>query len=122
MNIKIPLNISIVVFSYLLVLIIVAPVIDHFFDELQTDIQEKDKNSKILLEIILHIIVLSITWYIIHKYMSLFLYEYLRIRITKNIQASLSIITSVALVGLQTNLISKLKYITKEHPFRFLNI
>ena len=122
MNLSVPLNISIVVSIYILVLIVVSPMIDHFFDELPTDIQDKDSNLKILSEIIIHIIVLSIVWYLVHIYLSRFLRSYLKVTISSGAQTSLDIITSVALVGLQKNLISKLSYITGEHPFRILDL
>jgi len=116
------IHISVVVTVYLVILIIASPMVDHAFDALPTDIREQDSNTTILLEIIAHIIVLSIAWFLIHKYASYFLRIYAKIHIADNTQTAVDIIAGVALVGLQKNLIEKLTYITGEHPFRFLEL
>ena len=115
-------HISVVVTLYIVILIIVSPMIDHFFDELPTDIQDQDSNVKVLIEIISHIIVLSIAWSLIHEYASYFLRTYAKIHIADNTQTAVDIISGVALVGLQKNLILKLNYITGVHPFRLLDL
>jgi len=116
------IHISVVVTVYIVILIIVSPIVDHIFDELPTDIREQDSNTTILLEIIGHIIVLSIVWFMIHKYASYFLRIYAKIQVADNTQTAVDIIAGVALVGLQKNLIAKLTYITGEHPFRVLDL
>jgi hypothetical protein len=115
-------HISVVTTVYIVILIIVSPMVDHFFDKLPADIRERDPNPIILLEIIGHIIVLSIAWFLIDKYASYFLRIYANIRIADNTQTAVDIVSGVALVGLQKNLIAKLTYITGEHPFRVLDL
>ena len=37
-------------------------------------------------------------------------------------KTSISVVSSIALIGLQKNLIDKLEYITITHPFRMLDL
>ena len=46
----------------------------------------------------------------------------LNIKIKAPTQSAIDIISAVALIGLQTNLIDKLKYVTIEHPFRLTEL
>ena len=48
---------------YVIVLIFLAPLIDHSFTSLEEDKLIEESNYQILAEIILHVIVLTITWY-----------------------------------------------------------
>ena len=58
---------------YIIVLIFLAPFIDHMFTTLEEDIDKRETNIQILVEIILHTIVLAISWYFLHKYLRKYL-------------------------------------------------
>ena len=103
---------------YLIILIFLAPFIDHLFTSLEEDKAIKENNYQILSEIIIHAMVLTVTWYFLHKYLSKFLESVLGVKIKEATKSAIDFISAIALVGLQRNLINKLEYITFEHPFR----
>ncbi len=103
---------------YIIALIVLSPFIDHLFTSLEEDEKRGENNFKILGEIILHIIVLSISWFYLNKYLKRFLENIFSISIKKHTSTAIDFIASIALIGLQNNLITKIKYITFEHPFR----
>ena len=107
---------------YVIVLIFLAPLMDHSFTSLEEDKLIKESNFQILSEIILHVIVLTITWYFLHKYLSQFLEKLLNVKMKEATRTAIDFISAIALVGLQTNLIDKLRYITLEHPFRMADL
>ena len=111
---------KLIIFSsvYIVVLIFISPFIDHLFTTLDQDKVKKETNIQILIEIILHVIVLTITWYWTNKYLTLFLEHIFKVKISVHTDTAINFMASVALVGLQKNLIDKLKYISFEHPFR----
>jgi len=78
----------------------------------------QESNLQILLEIIIHLIVLSVTWYFLHQYLSNFLENILNVKIGDATKSGIDVVSAIALIGLQRNLIDKLEYITHEHPFR----
>lgn len=114
----IPLRISLFSIVYVLLLIFIAPFIDHLFTSLEEDKILKENNFQILFEIIGHLIVISIVWYLLNTYLVLLLEKLLNIKIKEATKTTVGIVGSIALVGLQKNLIDKLKYISYEHPFR----
>ena len=118
----IPLRISIFSIIYILLLIFLAPLIDHAFTTLDEDKKLKENNIQILFEIILHLIVISVIWYLLNKYLVLLLENILGIKIKEATKSTVGIVGSIALVGLQKNLIDKLKYITITHPFRMKDL
>ncbi len=107
---------------YIVILIFIAPLIDHMFTSLETDIDKKESNLQILIEIIIHTIVLAISWYFLHKYLRKYLENFTNIKMQEATKTAVDIISAIALVGLQRNLISKLKYISYEHPFRLTDL
>lgn len=107
---------------YIVILIFVSPLIDHLFTSFDEDIIIKESNFQILLEIILHIIVLAIVWYVLHNYIRVRVESLLNIKMRETTKTAIDIISAIALVGLQRNLIQKLKYISYEHPFRMIDI
>mgnify|MGYP001341383824 CR=1 FL=1 len=122
MNLNNPyIKLSIFTTVYLIVLIFIAPAIDHFFTTLEEDINKKESNIQILGEVIIHIIVLAILWYLLNKYLSKYLEKLLKVKIKEQTLTAIEIVTALALLGLQKNLINKLEYITIKHPFRLLN-
>lgn len=118
----IPLRISIFSIIYILLLIFISPLIDHIFTPLEEDRKLKVNNFQILGEIILHLIIISIVWYFLTKYLALLLERILNIKIKEATKTTVGIVGSIALVGLQKNLIDKLKYITITHPFRMKDL
>ena len=107
---------------YIVTLIFVAPIIDHIFTTLDEDKRIKETNIQILSEIILHVIVLTIVWYFLHNSLKYMIEKTLNIKIKETTQSAIDIISALALIGLQTNLIDKLKYVTIEHPFRLTEL
>jgi len=112
------IRLSIFSIVYIIVLIFIAPFIDHIFTSLEQSIDKKESNFQILGEIIIHVIVLAISWYFLHKYLRSYLENFMNIKIKEATKAAIDIISAIALVGLQKNLLDKLEYITYEHPFR----
>ena len=104
---------------YITVLIFFSPAIDHLFTSLEQDKAIKEENWQILIEIVLHVIVLVIAWYILHMFLKSFLEKTLNITVKEHTRTAIDFISAIALVGLQKNLLDKLEYITTEHPFRF---
>ena len=74
------------------------------------------------MEIIIHTIVLAISWYFLHKYLREYLENFMNIKMREATKTAIDIISAIALVGLQRNLIQKLKYISYKHPFRFAEL
>lgn len=118
----IPLRISLFSVIYVLLLIFIAPFIDHLFTSLEEDKILKENNFQILFEIIGHLIVISVIWYLLNTYLVLILEKLLNIKIKEATKTTVGIVGSIALVGLQKNLIDKLKYISYEHPFRMKDL
>ena len=116
----IPIKISIFSLVYLVSLIFIAPAIDHLFSDLKTDIGEQKTNTQIMVEIMIHIVFLSVIWYFIHKHIKQFLESTLHVRVKEYTKTTIDIVSAIALVGLQKNLLEKLEYITIKHPFRIL--
>jgi uncharacterized membrane protein YjfL (UPF0719 family) len=115
---NIPIRLALFSSIYLIILIFLAPFIDHLFTSLEEDKAIKENNYQILAEIIIHAMVLTVTWYFLHKYLSKFLESVLDVKIKEATKSAIDFISAIALVGLQRNLIDKLEYITFEHPFR----
>jgi hypothetical protein len=118
----IPLRISIFCVIYILLLIFLAPLIDHIFTTLDDDKKLKENNFQILGEIILHLIIISIVWYLLNTYLVILLEGILNIKIKEATKSTVGIVGSIALVGLQKNLIEKIEYISYKHPFRMKNL
>ena len=118
----IPLRISIFSIIYILLLIFISPLIDHIFTPLEEDRKLKENNFQILGEIILHLIIISIVWYLLNTYLLILLEGVLNIKIKEATKSTVGIVGSIALVGLQKNLIEKLEYITISHPFRMKDL
>lgn len=103
---------------YVTVLIGVSPFIDHLFTSIEEDKKLGENNFQILGEIILHIIVLTISWFYLNKYLKQFLEIIFKINIKQHTATAIDFIAAIALIGLQKNLINKINYVTSEHPFR----
>ena len=80
--------------------------------------EKKENNIKILGEVILHVIVLAVGWFWMNKFLKGSLEKILKVTIKEQTITAIEMITALALIGLQKNLIHKLEYITLEHPFR----
>jgi Kef-type K+ transport system membrane component KefB len=112
------LKIALFTTIYLMVLIAISPVIDHAFSELDEDIQSHREKLAIFLEVLGHILVITIAWYVIHRYLKHLIHRLFKIKVNDEIENSVSIVSSVVLVGLQRNLVDKIGYITGIHPIR----
>ena len=112
------LKICIVSLIHIFILFSIAPIIDNAFSPLQ----KKDSNSEILFEIIAQLLFISIVWSVLNQYVLKAINHYFKIHDTKVINNITSTISSLVLIGLQSHLINKLKYITHEHPLRVFQI
>ena len=108
--------------SYLLILMVVSPIIDHSFTSLDEDINKKENNIRILGEIILHIIIIAFVWYTINHYVPKYIELLFNFKIKEATKSAMSVVSSIVLIGLQKNLIDKLEYITLTHPFRLTDL
>ena len=112
------IKIPIVATVYVVVLIFISPIIDHLFTNMEEDLHKNESDIHILGEVILHIIVISISWYLLHGFLRVNLERLLNIQIKEGTKTAIDFVSAVVLVGLQTNLIDKLTYITSAHPMR----
>jgi hypothetical protein len=115
-------KLSIISSIYVIALIFISPIIDHAFTSLEEDKLIKETNLQILSEIIMHVMVLTIMWYFLHNSLKYILQKSLSVKIKETTQTAIDFISALALIGLQTNLIDKLKFITLEHPFRLTEL
>ena len=111
-------KITIVVVVYVLILLFIGPMIDHAFTSLHKD----ETNMEILGEIILQLLTVSIIWYYLSQVIFKLINRNLNLSNIKEIDKIISIISGLMLIGLQTHLHNKLKYITHEHPLRIFQI
>ena len=58
-------------------------------------------------EIILHLIIISVVWYLLNTYLVILLEGILNIKIKEATKSTVGIVGSIALVGLQKNLIER---------------
>ena len=107
---------------YLIILMIVSPIIDHSFTTLDEDINMKENNFQILVEVIFHLIIITLFWFYINLYARKYLEKVFNFRIRIAAKTAINVVSSIALIGLQKNLIDKLEYITISHPFRLTDL
>ncbi len=107
-----------VLIVYIFLLFTISPIIDHAFTELNKD----ESNLEILSEIILQLVTVTIVWFILDEYIMKNVVKQIDFKRGKLFNKSIEITSALIMVGLQTHLISKLKYITHEHPFRLLTL
>ena len=112
------LKICTVSLIHIFILFSIAPIIDNAFSPLQ----KNDSNSEILFEIIAQLLFISIVWSVLNQYVLKGINRYFKIHDTKVINNITNTISSLVLIGLQSHLINKLKYITHEHPLRIFQI
>ena len=113
-----PVRIATFSLVYLYVLIGVSPIIDHQFTDLETDIRENKSYFQILLEISAHIVILAVSWYLFHSNLKSLLERILNVKVFQHTEKAISIVSGLVLVGLQRNLLDKIKFITANHPIR----
>ena len=106
---------------YEIFLIVFSPFIDHFFTTLDQDKLLKETNTEILVEIISHIVVLTIAFLFLDVMIQMII-KGIKAKNFEAYKTSAELLTAITLIGLQKNLINKLNYITHEHPFRFVEI
>jgi hypothetical protein len=117
-------KISIFTIVYISILIIISPIIDNFFSSLKEDLDKKENKLQILGEIMIQLVFVSVIWYYLHNFLKKNIERILNIEIKTATENTISFISSIALIGLQKNLLDKLEYITDVHPsneISFLN-
>ena len=107
---------------YVTILIFLSPFIDHLFTSLEKDKKSKISKKKILIEIILHVILITIIWFFLNSFLRYHIKSLLKIEIKEATKTAIDFVSAIVLVGLQKNLIDKLEYITLEHPIRLIDI
>jgi hypothetical protein len=98
----------------ILILLFLAPFIDHFFyvDHKIEDLEEYE----IFIKIIIHIILLGILVYFYHYFI---VTPYIRyFKLNKTYIKIIDLILALTLTGIQRNLIFKIKYLSSKHPIR----
>lgn len=113
-----PLKIATFSLVYLYGFIGVAPMIDHQFTDIQTDIREKKSYVQILLEISLHIVILVVAWYLFHINLKRLCEGIMHVSVCPDTDQAIGIVSALVLVGLQKNLIDKIEFVTSNHPIR----
>lgn len=98
------------------VLLFVAPIIDQIFY-----IKDIDKVNKltVYIYIVLHIIVIGLLIYFLHKYLISKYINFLKLD-NKYIKI-IDLILALTLTGIQKNLLIKLRYLSNNHPIRLVN-
>jgi hypothetical protein len=107
---------SILVFLVIstIILLFVAPFIDHLFyvDHKLDEMEEYE----VFIMIIIHIILLGVLVYIFHKYLVKNYIKYFKLN--KTYIKMIDLILGLTLVGLQRNLLFKIRYLSNKHPIR----
>lgn len=106
---------------YEIFLILFSPIIDHSFTTLDQDKLLKETNTEILVEIMTHIILLTIVFLCLDKGIQIVI-KGIGAKNYSAYKTAAELLTAVTLIGLQKNLIDKLNYITHEHPFREVKV
>jgi len=101
---------------HILILLIIAPIIDQAFTPLNKD----ESNMEILFEIIMQLLTISVLWHLLERFILHTINKYFNLHKVKMVTTIMDIVSAIVLIGLQTHLISKLEYITHEHPFRLI--
>ena len=102
---------AIVVSTFLLVF---APMVDHiFYIDHKLD---ESTDLEIFITIIIHIILLGLLIYLFHYYIVKKYINYFKLNETY--VKIIDLILGLTLVGLQRNLVFKLRYISNRHPIR----
>jgi len=115
------INSLVMTIVYFIPLYIVSPIIDDIFGPL-------DKNESIWtlsLEITTHILILALSWNLINVFVGFILKKvFMKLKLNKSnfnlIYNNLinGFVSSIILVGLQKNLMAKLRYISWDHPLK----
>ena len=101
----------IIVISFLLVF---APMVDHVF-YLDHKIEEST-DSEVFIIILIHIILVGILTYLFHFYI---VRKYIKFfKLNETYIKIIDLILGLTLVGLQRNLVYKLRYLSNRHPIR----
>jgi len=103
--------ISYITFTVFL-LCIISPLIDNLFNKLNKNISI----TRLFIEIVSQILIAGYFWYLIDKYILFIIKKKLKIHTNKLIYNMRDIFIAVVFVGLQSNLINKLKYLNKLNP------
>ena len=102
---------AIVISTFLLVF---APMVDHlFYIDHKLD---ESTDLEIFMTILIHIILLGILIYLFHYYIVKKYINYFKLNETY--VKIIDLILGLTLVGLQRNLVFKLRYISNRHPIR----
>ena len=102
---------AIVISTFLLVF---APMVDHlFFIDHKLD---ESTDFEVFMTIIIHIILLGILIYLFHYYIVKKYINYFKLNETY--VKIIDLILGLTLVGLQRNLVFKLRYMSNRHPIR----
>mgnify|MGYP000947934023 FL=1 len=101
----------IIVISFLLVF---APMVDHVF-YLDHKIEEST-DLEVFIVILVHIILVGVLIYLFHFYI---VRKYIRyFKLNETYIKIIDLILGLTLVGLQRNLVYKLRYLSNRHPIR----
>lgn len=102
------------IFVNIIILLSISPIIDNLFK----DLDKTEDDFRILVEVVVQIFTISIIWYLLDKYIIRKIKFGLNLHKNEIVEKVRDIVIAVILVGLQSHLINKLKYISKKHPLK----
>ena len=98
-------------------LLIFAPMVDHLF-YIDHKLEEYS-DFEIFLTALVHILLTGFFIYIFHYYIVKKYFEIFKIeKLYENYKVIIDLIIAMTLVGLQRNLVFKLRYLSNKHPIR----
>jgi len=102
-----------IIILYLVVLLTISPIIDHWFTALHPD----EPYYEVFFEFMTQITVVAIVWYLVNSGIHKILKKY-HMSVSAHEDTAIELISAIVLVGLQKNLLIKLRFITHWHPIR----
>ena len=102
-----------IIILYLVVLLTISPIIDHWFTPLHPD----EPYYEVFFEFMTQIIAVAVIWYLVNSGIHQILKKY-HMSLNTYEDTAVELVSAVVLVGLQKNLITKLHFITNGHPIR----
>ena len=98
-------------------LLVFAPMVDHLF-YIDHKLEEYS-DFEIFLTALVHILLTGFFIYIFHYYIVKKYFEIFKIeKLYENYKVIIDLIIAMTLVGLQRNLVFKLRYLSNKHPIR----
>jgi len=105
---------------YIGLLVLISPILDNLFTALEEDIEKKENKLQIFGEIIVQLVLVSIIWFYLYTFIKKYIEKIFDIKVKLATEHTINFISSIALIGLQKNLLDKLEYITDSYSYYFV--